>query len=82
MGSPSVQHEEEDIKVGLESESTKPQDRHQEVLHCEGTSLVVQWLRLHAPNARGLGWIPGQGAITHIVAGRGSPSRAQNWALV
>ena len=26
-----------------------------------GTSLVVQWLRLHAPNARGLGSIPGLG---------------------
>ena len=25
------------------------------------TSLVAQWLRLHAPNARGLGSIPGQG---------------------
>ena len=25
-----------------------------------GTSLVVQWLRLHAPNAGGLGLIPGQ----------------------
>ena len=25
------------------------------------TSLVVQWLRLHAPNAGGLGSIPGQG---------------------
>ena len=26
-----------------------------------GTSLVVQWWRLHAPNAGGLGLIPGQG---------------------
>ena len=26
-----------------------------------GTSLVVQWLRLHAPNTGGLGSIPGQG---------------------
>ena len=25
-----------------------------------GNSLVVQWLRLHAPNAGGLGLIPGQ----------------------
>ena len=25
-----------------------------------GTSLVVQWLRLHAPNAGGLGLIPGR----------------------
>ena len=26
-----------------------------------GTSLVFQWLRLHAPNAGGLGSIPGRG---------------------
>ena len=26
-----------------------------------GTSLVVQWLRLHPPNAGGAGWIPGWG---------------------
>ena len=29
-----------------------------------GTSLVVQWLRLHAPNAGGLGLIPGQGTTS------------------
>ena len=34
----------------------------------EGTSLVVQWLRLHAPNAEGMGLIPGQGTkIPHAV---------------
>ena len=26
-----------------------------------GTSLVVQWLRLHAPHVKGIGSIPGQG---------------------
>ena len=31
-----------------------------------GTSLVVQWLRLHAPNARGMGSIPGQGTRSHM----------------
>ena len=31
-----------------------------------GTSLVVQWLRLHAPNARSLGSIPGQGTRSHM----------------
>ena len=31
-----------------------------------GTSLVVQWLRFHAPNARGLGTIPGQDARSHM----------------
>ena len=28
------------------------------------TSLMVQWLRLHAPNAGGIGLIPGQGTKT------------------
>ena len=31
-----------------------------------GTSLVVQWLRLHAPNAGGTGLIPGQGTRSHM----------------
>ncbi|TEA39679.1 hypothetical protein DBR06_SOUSAS3410146, partial [Sousa chinensis] len=30
------------------------------------TSLVVQWLRLRAPNAGGLGSIPGQGTRSHV----------------
>ena len=33
-----------------------------------GTSLEVQWLRLHAPNAGGLGLIPGQGTRSHMRA--------------
>ncbi|TEA30144.1 hypothetical protein DBR06_SOUSAS4810005, partial [Sousa chinensis] len=31
------------------------------------TSLVVQWLRLHAPNAGGPGLIPGRGTRSHIL---------------
>ena len=31
-----------------------------------GTSLMVQWLRLHAPNAGGLVSIPGQGNRSHM----------------
>ena len=31
-----------------------------------GASLVVQWLRLHAPNAGGKGSIPGQGTRFHM----------------
>ena len=31
-----------------------------------GTSLVVQWLRLHAPNAGAQGSIPGQGTRSHM----------------
>ena len=30
-----------------------------------GTSLVIQWLRLWASNAGGLGLIPGQGTRSH-----------------
>ena len=30
------------------------------------TSLVVKWLRLHAPNSGGLGTIPGQGTRSHV----------------
>ena len=33
-----------------------------------GTSLVVQWLRLCAPNAGARGLIPGQGTRSHIHA--------------
>ena len=33
-----------------------------------GTSLVVQWLRRHAPNAVGPGSIPGQGTRSHMHA--------------
>ena len=32
------------------------------------TSLVVQWLRLHASNAGGLGSIPVQGTRSHVHA--------------
>ena len=31
-----------------------------------GIFLVVQWLRLHAPEAGSLGLIPGQGTRSHI----------------
>ena len=31
-----------------------------------GTSLVVQWLRLHATNTRSSGSIPGQGTKSHV----------------
>ena len=30
---------------------------------------MVQWLRLHAPNARGPGFIPGQGTRSHMPHG-------------
>ena len=40
-------------------------DMHRQILL--GTSLVVQWLRLHTPNAGGPGLIPGQGSRSHIL---------------
>ena len=33
----------------------------------DGTSLVVQWLRFHAPNAGDPGSIPGQGNRSHML---------------
>ena len=39
-----------------------------------GTSLVVQWVRLHAPNAGGLGSIPGQGTRSCMHAATESPT--------
>ena len=33
------------------------------------TDLVVQWLRLHAPNTGGLGLIFGQGTGSHMLQG-------------
>ena len=42
------------------------------------TSLVVQWLRRHAPNAGGSGSIPGQGPmIPH--ATRQGQKKKKNW---
>ena len=35
-----------------------------------GTPLVVRWLRLHAPNAGGLGSIPGQGTKSYMLQQR------------
>ena len=32
-----------------------------------GTSLAVQWVRLHAPNAGGPGSFPGQGTRSHML---------------
>ena len=31
-----------------------------------GTSLVVQWLRIHTSNAGGMGSVPGQGAESYM----------------
>ena len=39
-----------------------------ELKQCNGTSLVVQWLRLHALSAGAPGSIPGQGTRSHMHA--------------
>ena len=39
-----------------------------------GTSLVVQWVRLRAPNAGGPGSIPGWGTRCHMHAATKKPS--------
>ena len=36
-------------------------------LYLPCTSLVIWWLRLHAPNAQDLGLIPGQGTRSHML---------------
>ena len=43
-----------------------------------GTSLVVHWLRLRAPNAGGLGLIPGQGTRSHMRAATKSSHATTN----
>ena len=45
-----------------------------------GTSLVVQWLRLRAPNAGGPGSIPGQGTRSHMHDTTKSPHEAMKIA--
>ena len=40
-----------------------------------GTSLVIQWLRLHVPNAEGPGLSPGQGTRSHMLQLRPSTAR-------
>ena len=37
---------------------------------------MVQWLRLHAPNAGGPGSVPGQGTRSHMHAATKSPHAA------
>ena len=41
--------------------------RKKQVKTTRGTSLVVQWLRCHIPNVRGLGSIPVQGTRSHML---------------
>ena len=42
------------------------QIKHFKKFALRGTSLVVQWLRLHGPSAGALGLTPGQGTRPHM----------------
>ena len=45
-------------------------------IYAPGTSLVVQCVRLHAPNVGGPGSIPGRGTRSHVHAATKSPHAA------
>ena len=47
--------------------------------HAQGTSLAVQWLRLHAPNAGGPGSIPGQGTRSIITQLKSPRAVMKTW---
>ena len=42
-------------------------ERKAEITELDGTSLVVQWIRLCTPNAGDSGLTPGQGTISHML---------------
>ena len=44
----------------------------------QGTSLVIQWGRLYAPNVGDLGSIPGQGSRSHMIQLRPSTAKINN----
>ena len=46
--------------------------------HVCGTSLVVQWLRLCAPNAWGLGYMSGWGTRSHVLQLRSDTAKKKN----
>ena len=54
--STQIKHEESSIQTDRREKRSK-----EKFNTMSGTSLVVQWLRLHALNAGGPGSIPGQG---------------------
>ena len=43
-----------------------------------GTSLVVQWQRIHAPNVEVMGSIPGQGTRSHVPQLEDSPCHSKD----
>ena len=55
--------------VRCKKDPMQPKDPHIFKKQCFGNSLAVQWLRLHLPNGRVVGSIPGQGAKTPHASG-------------
>ena len=51
-------------------------------MHPFGTSLVVQWLRLCAPNAGGPGSIPNQGTRSHMLQLRAQDSQIYKYIII
>ena len=49
------------------SKASNSSGHPQQFAHTLGASLVVQWLRLHEPNGRGLGWISDQATRSHML---------------
>ena len=60
-----------DLEAGIQTDG-RP------ISKTEGTSLVVQWLRFCAPNAGGLGLIPGQETKSCMLQRRPSTAKQIN----
>ena len=61
------------IPEASESVTGYPDSKEQTKEERDGTSLVAQWLRFHAPNEGGPGLIPGLGTRSHMHAETKSP---------
>ena len=61
-GSPPPQKKDKVKMFNLYKSNTSTNENY-----AEGNSLVVEWLRLRAPNAGGLSSIPGQGSRLHVL---------------
>ena len=68
--------EERERKLsGLKSTMYVHPNAHSNTIYnSQGTSLVVQWVRHHAPNAGGPGSIPGRGTRSHMHAATKKPA--------
>lgn len=55
------------IPYKILSKASNSNGHPQQFAHILGTSLVVQWRRLHHPNIRGLRWISHQATRSHML---------------